>query len=126
MRELQVFIAYLIFIIFAETVTMFVDTGYGLYLYFFILVSLLTIFSIKPDWNPKLYLSLSLAPLIRIISISTSGQVISDILLIILLASKEIVDTDTRLSLQIIGKTLTIVIVPLLISFTINISSKFL
>lgn len=118
----KLFIGYLAFIVFAETVTMFVDPGYGLYLHFFILVSLLTFFIINPDENPKLFLSLSIAPLIRIISISTRGQVISDIFLILLLASKEMVDTDPRLSLKIIGKALTKVIVPLLISFTLNIS----
>ena len=116
------FIAYLAFIVFAETVTMFVDQGYGLFIHALIPVSLLTLFSIKPEENPKLYPILSVAPLIRIITISMHLQVISDILLILLLASKEMVDTDTRQSLQTFGKSLTIVILPLLISFTLNIS----
>ena len=119
----KVFITYLTFIVFAETVTMFVDPGYGLFIHVFIPVSLLTLFSIKPEENPKLYPILSVAPLIRIITISMHVQVISDILLILLLAAKEMIDTDSRPSLQAFGKALTTVILPLLISFTLNISS---
>lgn len=71
MRELQVFAAYLIFIVLAESVTSFVDPGYGLLLHSLILVSLLVLSSLKYGENPsKLYLSLSLAPLIRIVSLS--------------------------------------------------------
>jgi len=115
-------IAYLAFIVFAETVTMYVDPGYGLLVHVFIPVSLLALFRLKPEENPSLYPILSVAPLIRIITISMHLQVISDILLILLLASKEMVSTDTRQSLQNFGKALTIVILPLLISFTLNIS----
>jgi len=72
MRELQVFATYIILIVFAESVTSFVDPGYGLLVHSLILVSLLTLSSLKYGENPssRLYLSLSLAPLIRIISLS--------------------------------------------------------
>lgn len=123
----KVFITYLTFIVFAETVTSFVYPSYGLFLHSFILVSLLVLSSLKPGENPsKLYLSLSLAPLIRIISISMHLQVISDILLILLLVSKEMVSTDPRKTLKAIDKALTTVILPLLISFALNVSSKVL
>jgi len=122
----SLFAAYLAFIVFAETVTMFVDPGYGLFIHVFIPVSLLTLFRLKPEENPNLYPILSVAPLIRIITISMHVQVISDILLILLLASKEIVTADPRKILKAIDKALTIVILPLLISFILNISSKIL
>lgn len=122
----QVFIGYITFIVFAESVTSFVDPVYGIFIYALIPVSLLTLFSIKPEENPKLYPILSVAPLIRIITISMHLQVISTILLILLLASKEIISTDPRKTLQAIDKALTIVILPLLISFTFNVSSKIL
>ena len=118
----KVFITYLAFIVFAETVTMYVDPGYGLLVHVFIPVSLLALFRLKPEENPNLYPILSVAPLIRIITISMHLQVISDILLILLLASKEMVSTDPRKTLQAIDKALTTVILPLLISFTLNIS----
>ena len=119
----KTWVVYLAFIIFAEYVTIIVNQSYGLFHYIFILVCLLTLFSIKPEENTLLYLSLSLAPLIRIISLSTQGQIISDILLILLLATKELISTDTRKTLQAIDKSLTKVITPLLISFTLNISA---
>jgi len=50
----------------------------------------------------------------------------STVLLIFLLASKEMVDTDTRQALQAFGRTLTIGILPLLISFTLIVSFKIL
>jgi len=118
----KIFITYLTFIVFAETVTMFVDPGYGLLVHVFIPVSLLALFRLKPEENPNLYPILSVAPLIRIITISMHMQVISDILLILLLASKEMISTDTRQTIQAIDKALTTVILPLLISFTLNIS----
>jgi len=72
MIELQAFSAYIIFIVFAEVVTSFVDPGYGLLFHSLILISLLVLSSLKHGENPssRLYLSLSLAPLIRIISLS--------------------------------------------------------
>jgi len=72
MGELRVFIAYIIFIVAAEVVTSFVDPGYGLLFHSLILISLLVLSSLKHGENPssRLYLSLSLAPLIRIISLS--------------------------------------------------------
>ncbi len=119
----KLFIVYLAFIVFTEYVTIIVNQSYGLFHYAFILVAILTLFSINPEKNPLLYLSLSLAPIIRIISLSTQGQIISDISLILLLASKELISTDTRKTLQAIYKALTTVIAPLLISFTLNISN---
>ncbi len=119
----KTFTVYLAFILFTEYVTLFVNQSYGLFHYIFILATILTLFSINPDENPLLYLSLAIAPIIRIISLTTRGQIVSDILLILLLASKEMVDTDSRRSLQILGKTLTKVIAPLLISFTLNITN---
>jgi len=50
----------------------------------------------------------------------------STVLLIFLLASKEMVDTDTRQTLRMLGRTLTIGILPLLISFTLIVSFKIL
>jgi len=72
MGELQVFTAYIVFIVVAEVVTSFVDPGYGLLFHSLILISLLVLSSLKHGENPssRLYLSLSLAPLIRIISLS--------------------------------------------------------
>jgi len=70
--ELQVFITYLTFIILAEVLTSFIDPRYGLFLHSIIMISLLTLSSLKYRDNPssKLFLSLFLAPLIRIISLS--------------------------------------------------------
>ncbi len=113
---------YLAFIFFTEYVTLFVNQSYGLFHYIFILATILTLFSINPDENPLLYLSLAIAPLIRITSLTTRGQIISNITLILLLATKELADTSTRLNHQILGKALTKVIAPLLISFTLNIT----
>ena len=50
----------------------------------------------------------------------------STVLLIFLLASKEMVDADTRQTLRMLGRTLTIGILPLLISFTLIVSFKIL
>ena len=50
----------------------------------------------------------------------------STILLIFLLASKEMVDADTRQTLRMFGRTLNIGILPLLISFTLIVSFKIL
>ncbi len=119
----KTFIVYVAFILFTEYVTLYVNQSYGLFHYIFILATILTLFSINPDENPKLYLSLAIAPIIRITSLTTRGQILSDITLILLLATKELADTSTRLSHQILGKALTMVIVPLLISFTLNITN---
>ena len=72
MGKLRVFIAYILFIFVAEVVTSFMDPGYGLVLHSLILMSLLVLFSLKQGEYPSsgLYLTLSLAPLIRIISLS--------------------------------------------------------
>lgn len=122
--ELQVFTPYILFIVVAEDVTSFVDLGYGFLFHSVILIYLLVLSILKHGENPssKLFLSLALVPLIRIISLSMRVQVTSDVLLILLLASKEMVTADTRKSLKAIDKALTIVILPLLISFTLNIS----
>ncbi len=119
----KTFTVYLAFILFTEYVTLFVNQSYGLFHYIFILATILTLFSINPDENPKLYLSLTVAPLIRITSLTTQGQILSDITLILLLATKELTDTSTRLSHKNLGKALTKVIAPLLISFTLNITN---
>ena len=50
----------------------------------------------------------------------------STVLLIFLLASKEMVDADTRQTLRMLGRTLTIGILPLLISFMLIVSFKIL
>ena len=50
----------------------------------------------------------------------------STVLLIFLLASKELVDADTRQSLRMLGRTLNIGILPLLISFALTVSFKIL
>ena len=50
----------------------------------------------------------------------------STVLLILLLASKEMVTADTRQALRVFGRTLTIGILPLLISFTLIVSFKVL
>jgi len=72
MGELRVFTAYIIFIVAAEVVTSFLDPSYGLLFHSLILISLLVLSSLKHGENPvsRLYLSLSLAPLIRIISLA--------------------------------------------------------
>ena len=72
MVELRVFTAYIVFIVFAEVMTSFVDPRSGLVLHSLILIALLAQFSWKHGETPSsgLYLSLSLAPLIRIISLS--------------------------------------------------------
>jgi len=118
----KTFTVYLALILFTEYATIFVDPGYGIFHHTFILVTILTLFTLNPEENSKLYLSLAVAPIIRITSLTTRGQIISDITLILLLATKELVDTSKRLSHQILGKALTKVIAPLLISFTLNIS----
>ncbi len=50
----------------------------------------------------------------------------SIVLMIFLLASKEMVDADTRQTLRMLGRTLTIGILPLLLSFTLIVSFKIL
>ena len=50
----------------------------------------------------------------------------STVLLIFLLASKELVDADTRQTLKSFGRALNIGILPLLISFALTVSFKIL
>ena len=71
-RKSKVFILYIIFIIFAEVVTSLYDPSFGMVLHSVILVSLLVLstFRYKEHSVSNLFLSLSLAPLIRIISLS--------------------------------------------------------
>ena len=71
-KELKVFISYLILIATGETVTSFIDPSYGLFLHSIILISLLTLSALWHRANPasNLLLNLSLAPLIRILSLS--------------------------------------------------------
>ncbi|MBA7633204.1 hypothetical protein ES703_40766 [subsurface metagenome] len=70
--EIRVFIGYILSIVVAEVLTSFVNPGYGLLLHSLILLSLLVVSSLTHGENPVsgFYLSLSLAPLIRIISLS--------------------------------------------------------
>ncbi len=72
MGERQVITAYILFIVVAEVVTSFMNPGSGLVLHSLILITLLVQYSLKQGENPSsgLYLTLSLAPLIRIISLS--------------------------------------------------------
>jgi len=72
MRELRVFLGYILLIVLAEVLTSFVNPSYGLLLHSLILLSLLVVSSLKHGEGSVsgFYLSLSLAPLIRIISLS--------------------------------------------------------
>ena len=72
MRELRFFVFYAVLIGLAEVVTSFVDPVYGLSFHAVLLVSLLALAALKYLENPvsSLFLSLSLAPLVRIISLS--------------------------------------------------------
>ncbi|MBA7671233.1 hypothetical protein ES703_79387 [subsurface metagenome] len=69
---IRVFLGYILSIVIAEVLTSFVSPSYGLLLHSLILLSLLVISSLTHGKNPVsgFYLSLSLAPLIRIISLS--------------------------------------------------------
>jgi len=60
------------------------------------------------------------------LTIGATLGAMSTVLLIFLLASKEMVTADTRKTLQAFGRTLTIGILPLLISFTLIVSFKVL
>jgi len=72
MQKEGLFILYMVLVALAEFVTNFVDPGCGLSLHAIVLVSLLALSALKHSENPisSLLLSLSLAPLIRIISLS--------------------------------------------------------
>lgn len=71
-KEFRFFVVYAVLIALAEIVTSFVDPAYGLSFHAFILISLLALSSWKSLESPlsRLFMSLSLAPLIRIISLS--------------------------------------------------------
>ena len=71
-QELKIFIFYLFLIVLAETVTSFIDPSYGLFIHSILLVSLLTLsaFWHKTNSASNLFLCLSIAPLIRIFSLS--------------------------------------------------------
>ena len=75
-QELKIFIVYLFFIIIAEIVTSFINPNYGLFIESMILVSLLTLaaFWHKTKNASDLFLCLSIAPLIRIFSLSLPLQ----------------------------------------------------
>jgi membrane protease YdiL (CAAX protease family) len=69
--ELGLFALYVMLIAVAESLTTFTDPVYGVSLHAIILISLLVLSALRPSGNPSsLFLSLSLAPLIRIISLS--------------------------------------------------------
>lgn len=69
---LNLFLFYLVLIVAAEIVTSLVDPSYGLFLHSIVLVSLLTLAAVWYGKNPSssMLQSLSLAPLIRILSLS--------------------------------------------------------
>ena len=71
-QELKIFILYLFLIVIAETVTSFINPSYGLFIHSILLVSLLTLsaFWHKTNNASNLFLCLSIAPLIRIFSLS--------------------------------------------------------
>jgi membrane protease YdiL (CAAX protease family) len=71
-RELRVFVLYATLIAAAEIVTSFHDPSYGLFFHSVLLISLLTLSALRQEANPSssLLLSLALAPLTRIISLS--------------------------------------------------------
>jgi len=72
MKESQTFILFVTLIALAESVTTFIDPVYGFSFHSLILISMLVLSALKYGENPisSLFLSLSLAPLIRIISLS--------------------------------------------------------
>jgi len=69
-RGVRVFLGYILLIVFAEVLTSFVSPSYGLLLHSLIMLSLLVVSSVTHGKVSGFYLSLSLAPLIRIISLS--------------------------------------------------------
>lgn len=70
--EIRVFIGFILLIVLAEVLTSFINPSYGLLLHSLIMLSLLVVSSITHGEGSVsgFYLSLSLAPLIRIISLS--------------------------------------------------------
>lgn len=72
MKERGIFLLYAMLIALAESVTTFVDPVYGLSIHALILICMFSLSALKYAENPasSLFLSLSLAPLIRIISLS--------------------------------------------------------
>ena len=69
-QEFKLFFCFLIFVIIAEVVTSLVDAMYGLFLHSMILFSLITLSAVRQKSVSNLYLCLSIAPLIRIFSLS--------------------------------------------------------
>ncbi len=72
------------------------------------------------------YVISTLTTTIATLSAGATLGVMSTVLLILLLASKEIATADTRQPTQALGRALTIGILPLLISFILIISFKIL
>lgn len=72
MRELHIFVAFTLLLALAESLTTFADPAYGFSLHAVTLICMLALSALKYEENPasNLSLSLSLAPLIRIISLS--------------------------------------------------------
>ena len=75
-QELKIFVFYAFLIIIAETVTSFINPSIGLFMHSMILVSLLalSVFWHKTKDTSNLFLCLSIAPLIRIFSLSLPLQ----------------------------------------------------
>jgi len=72
LKGIRIFLGYILLIVLAEVLTSFVSPSYGLVLHSLILLSLLVVSSLKHGEGSVsgFYLSLSLAPLIRVISLS--------------------------------------------------------
>jgi membrane protease YdiL (CAAX protease family) len=69
-KDLTVFIMYLLFISFAEVVTSIVDPIYGIIIHTLLLFSLIALSVFRPKNASNVFLCLSIAPLIRIFSLS--------------------------------------------------------
>lgn len=70
--ESEAFIAFINLIVFAEVITYFVNPAYGLFIHSLLLITLLALSALSHGSNTYsgLFLALSLAPLIRIVSLS--------------------------------------------------------
>jgi uncharacterized protein len=71
-QELKIFIVYVALIVVAEAVTSFISPTYGLFIHSMLLVSLLSLSALwqKNGQSSNLFLTLSIAPLIRVFSLS--------------------------------------------------------
>ncbi|MBC7131426.1 hypothetical protein H5T51_09520, partial [Candidatus Bathyarchaeota archaeon] len=74
--ELKLFILYILLIIIAETITYLANAVWGILIHASLLISLLVLSALSYGSNPshRLFLSLALAPVIRITSLSLPTQ----------------------------------------------------